>query len=115
VHGLHEAIRTLAEKARRKQLRPEDLQGATFTLSNPGPRGNLYGAAVINQPQVGIVRMGEIEKRPTVVTTADGEDAIVVHPKMYLALSYDHRVVDGVLANDFLRRIREFVDAGAAG
>jgi 2-oxoglutarate dehydrogenase E2 component (dihydrolipoamide succinyltransferase) len=110
--GIAEAIRELAAKARDKALRPDDLAGATFTISNPGPRGNLWGAAVINQPQVGILRMGEIEKRPTVVTTPDGDEAIVVHPRMYLALSYDHRVVDGVMANDFLRRIKELVDAG---
>jgi pyruvate/2-oxoglutarate dehydrogenase complex dihydrolipoamide acyltransferase (E2) component len=110
--GIAEAIRELAAKARDKALRPDDLAGATFTVSNPGPRGNLWGAAIINQPQVGILRMGEIEKRPTVVTTPDGDDAIVVHPKMYLALSYDHRVVDGVMANDFLRRIKDLIEAG---
>jgi len=112
LRGIADAIRELAEKARKRALRPDDLAGATFTLSNPGPRGNLYGGAIINQPQVGILRMGEIEKRPTVITTPDGDDVIVIHPKMYLALSYDHRVIDGVLGNDFLRRVREMVEAG---
>jgi 2-oxoglutarate dehydrogenase E2 component (dihydrolipoamide succinyltransferase) len=112
LHGISEAIRELASKARRKALRPDDLAGATFTLSNPGPRGNLYGGAIINQPQVGILRMGEIIKRPVVVTTPDGDDTIVVHPLMYLALSYDHRVVDGVMANDFLRRIHDLLGQG---
>jgi 2-oxoglutarate dehydrogenase E2 component (dihydrolipoamide succinyltransferase) len=112
LRGIADAIGELAAKARDKTLRPDDLSGATFTLSNPGQRGNLYGTAIINQPQVGILRMGEIEKRPTVISSAAGGDAIAIHPKMYLALSYDHRVIDGVLGNDFLRRVRDFLEAG---
>ena len=79
-------------------------------MSNPGRRGNLYGFAIINQPQVGILRMGEIVKRP-VVRTIDGDDALVIRPVMMLALSYDHRVVDGSPANGFLYRIRELLEA----
>jgi len=108
--GLAAAIDDLAERARSKRLSADDLQGGTFTVSNPGRQGNLYGFAIINQPQVGILRMGEMVKRP-VVRTAGGEDAIVIRPMMYLALSYDHRAVDGAPANAFLYRIRELLEA----
>ena len=80
-------------------------------MSNPGRMGNLYGFAIINQPQVAILRMGEMVKRP-VVRTVDGSDAIVIRPMMHLALSYDHRAVDGQPANAFLFRIRELLEAG---
>jgi 2-oxoglutarate dehydrogenase E2 component (dihydrolipoamide succinyltransferase) len=91
-------------------LSADDLRGGTFTVSNPGRHGNLYGFAIINQPQVGILRMGEIAKRP-VVRSLDGEDAIVIRTMMYMALSYDHRAVDGAPANGFLHRIRELLEA----
>ncbi|MBK7950197.1 MAG: 2-oxo acid dehydrogenase subunit E2 [Deltaproteobacteria bacterium] len=105
------AINDLATRAREKKLSADDLKGGTFTVSNPGRQGNLYGFAIINQPQVGILRMGEIAKRP-VVRTLDGEDAIVIRTMMYLSLSYDHRAVDGAPANGFLYRIRELLEAG---
>jgi len=105
------AINDLATRAREKKLSADDLKGGTFTVSNPGRHGNLYGFAIINQPQVGILRMGEIAKRP-VVRTLDGEDAIVIRTMMYLSLSYDHRAVDGAPANGFLFRIRELLEAG---
>jgi 2-oxoglutarate dehydrogenase E2 component (dihydrolipoamide succinyltransferase) len=108
--GTAMAIDELATKARTKKLSADDLRGGTFTVSNPGRQGNLYGFAIINQPQVGILRMGEIAKRP-VVRNLDGEDAIVVRTMMYLALSYDHRAVDGAPANGFLYRIRELLEA----
>ena len=76
-----------------------------------GRTGNLYGFAIINQPQVGILRMGEMVKRP-VVRSVGGEDAIVIRPMMHLALSYDHRAVDGAPANGFLFRVRELLEAG---
>ena len=107
--GLAQAIEDLASRARSKKLSPDELKGGTFTLSNPGRHGNLYGFAIINQPQVGILRMGEIVKRP-VVRSIDGEDAIVIRPTMHLALSYDHRVVDGAPANGFLYRVRELLE-----
>jgi len=105
------AIHDLASRARDKKLSADDLKGGTFTVSNPGRHGNLYGFAIINQPQVGILRMGEIAKR-AVVRTLDGEDAIVIRTMMYLSLSYDHRAVDGAPANGFLFRIRELLEAG---
>jgi 2-oxoglutarate dehydrogenase E2 component (dihydrolipoamide succinyltransferase) len=109
--GLAMAIDDLSTRARNKKLSADDLRGGTFTLSNPGRQGNLYGFAIINQPQVGILRMGEIAKRP-VVRTLEGEDAIVIRTMMYMALSYDHRAVDGAPANGFLHRIRELLEAG---
>lgn len=107
--GLAEAIEDLSNRARSKRLSADELQGGTFTISNPGRHGNLYGFAIINQPQVGILRMGEIVKRP-VVRSMDGTDAITIRPTMHLALSYDHRAVDGAPANQFLHRVRELLE-----
>lgn len=111
VRGLARAIGQLADKARTGNLTPDDLAGKTFTISNPGRRGNLVGGAIISQPNVGILRMGEIKKR-VVVVERDGEDTMAIHPVMYMALSYDHRIVDGVTANGFLYRIHELLEAG---
>jgi 2-oxoglutarate dehydrogenase E2 component (dihydrolipoamide succinyltransferase) len=110
--GLALAIGDLSERARSRRLGPDELRGGTFTVSNPGRKGNLYGFAIINQPQVGIVRMGELVKRP-VVRSIEGQDAIVIRPMMHLALSYDHRAVDGSGANAFLFRIRELLEAAS--
>jgi 2-oxoglutarate dehydrogenase E2 component (dihydrolipoamide succinyltransferase) len=107
--GLAAAIEDLSNRARTKKLTADDLKGGTFTVSNPGRHGNLYGFAIINQPQVGILRMGEIVKRPVVRELA-GEDAIVIRPVMHLALSYDHRAVDGAPANGFLHRVKELLE-----
>jgi 2-oxoglutarate dehydrogenase E2 component (dihydrolipoamide succinyltransferase) len=107
--GLAAAIEDLSNRARTKKLTADDLKGGTFTVSNPGRHGNLYGFAIINQPQVGILRMGEIVKRPVVRDLA-GEDAIVIRPVMHLALSYDHRAVDGAPANGFLHRVKELLE-----
>jgi len=109
--GLAGAIDDLSSRARNKKLSPDELRGGTITVSNPGRMGNLYGFAIINQPQVAILRMGEMVKRP-VVKTVGGEDAIVIRPMMHLALSYDHRAVDGQPANGFLYRIRELLEDG---
>lgn len=110
VRGIVRAIDELAGRARTGKITVDDLSGATFSVSNPGLKGNLFGGAIINQPNVGILRMGEIKKRPVVVEGADGEDQIAIHPVMYMALSYDHRVVDGVAANSFLWRVREILE-----
>jgi len=107
--GLAAAIEDLGVRARSRQLSPDELAGGTFTVSNPGRHGNLYGFAIINQPQVGILRMGEVVKRP-VVREVEGEDAIVIRPILYLALSYDHRAVDGAPANAFLHQVRELLE-----
>ena len=111
VRGLARAIGEIADKARDGKLTPDDLSGKTFTISNPGRKGNLVGGAIISQPNVGILRMGEIKKR-VVVIDQDGVDAMAIHPVMFMALSYDHRVVDGVEANSFLYRIHELLEAG---
>jgi 2-oxoglutarate dehydrogenase E2 component (dihydrolipoamide succinyltransferase) len=108
--GLAEAINDLAKRAREREITADELAGGTFTLTNPGREGNLYGFAVINQPQVGILRMGEVKKRPIVVESG-GEDTIAIHPMMYLALSYDHRIIDGVTGNGFLYRVARYIEA----
>ncbi len=109
--GLAHAVEDLAHRARNKRLTADELKGGTFTLSNPGRKGNLYGFAIINQPQVGILRIGEVVKRP-VVRPIGEDDAIVIRPMMHLALSYDHRAIDGAPANGFLYRIRELLEEG---
>jgi len=109
VVGIARAIESLRRKVAEKKITADDLAGGSFTLSNPGREGNLYGFAIINQPQVGILRMGEVKKRPVVVEV-DGADAIAIRTMMYLALSYDHRVVDGVLGNSFLYRAARILE-----
>ena len=110
VIGLAREIEHLHAKLQVRSLTPDDLAGGSFTLSNPGREGNLYGFAIINQPQVGILRMGEVKRRP-VVLEVDGTEAIALRSIMYLALSYDHRVIDGVLGNRFLYRTARILEA----
>jgi 2-oxoglutarate dehydrogenase E2 component (dihydrolipoamide succinyltransferase) len=98
--GLARQVNTLAENARQNKLRPEDTQGGTFTLTNVGTFGSLMGTPIINQPQVAILAVGAIKKRPVVLETSEG-DAIVIRHMMYLSLSYDHRIVDGSLGATF--------------
>ncbi len=109
--GLSKAVEDLAARAAKNRILPDELTGGTFSITNPGPKGNLFGMAILNQPQVGILRMGQVVKR-TVVVERDGEDLIVIRPMMYLTLGYDHRSVDGVTANGFLFRVREILEAG---
>lgn len=109
IRGLAKAIIDLATRARDGKLTPDDLSKKTFTISNPGRQGNLVGGAIISQPNVGILRIGTIKKRPVVVE-AGGDDVIAIHPVMYMALTYDHRVVDGVHANGFLFRITQILE-----
>jgi 2-oxoglutarate dehydrogenase E2 component (dihydrolipoamide succinyltransferase) len=111
VAALAKAVNDLSVKVRDKKIMPDELTGGTFTVSNPGKKGNLFGTPIISQPQVGILRMGEVVKR-AVVVEADGEDAIAIRPMMYLALSYDHRIVDGLTANEFLHRVKEHLEQG---
>jgi len=109
--GLAKAVEDLGARAAVKKIHPDELSGGTFSVTNPGQKGNLFGTPIINQPQVGILRMGQIIKRPVVVE-AGGEDAIVIRPMMFLCLGYDHRIVDGVTGNSFLFRVREILEAG---
>jgi len=111
VRGLARAIDEIAIKARDSKLTPDDLANKTFTISNPGRKGNLFGGAIISQPNVGILRTGEIKKR-VVVIERDDEDLLAIHPIMHMALSYDHRIVDGVDANVFLWRVKELLEEG---
>ncbi len=111
IKGLSRAIDELAVKARDGKLKPDDLTAKTFTVSNPGRKGNLVGGAIISQPNVAILRMGTIKKR-VVVIEHDGEDLMAIHPVMHMALTYDHRVVDGVKANAFLYRVVEILEQG---
>jgi 2-oxoglutarate dehydrogenase E2 component (dihydrolipoamide succinyltransferase) len=111
VRGIVRAVDELAKRARTGKITADDLSGATFSITNPGIKGNLFGGAIINQPNAGILRMGEIQKR-VVVVDVNGEDCMAIHPVMYLALSYDHRIVDGVLANSFLWRVTELLEKG---
>ena len=99
--GLARASAELAEKARNKKLMPEDVQGGTFTVTNPGVYGNIFGLPIINQPQLGILGVGAIKKRPVVIN-----DAIAIRSIMYISLSYDHRVIDGSVSAQFVQKIR---------
>ena len=103
-------IQDLAQRAREKELKPEEVQGGTFTITNPGLFGALIGTPIINQPQVAILCVGKIEKRPVVVADRGGEDTIVARTMCYLSLSYDHRVIDGKTADDFLARIKHSLE-----
>jgi 2-oxoglutarate dehydrogenase E2 component (dihydrolipoamide succinyltransferase) len=101
--GLARRINDLAERARAKKLNPDEVQGGTFTVTNPGIFGGLYGLPIINQPQVAILGMGGIQKRPVVL---EG-DAIAIRHMMYVSMSYDHRVVDGAVADQFLAMVKK--------
>ena len=107
--GLTKNLNQLAEAARRNKLTVEDYQGGTFTITNFGSFRNLIGTPIINQPQVAILATGSIEKKPAVMETPTG-DAIVVRHKMFLSLSYDHRVIDGAMGGAFLRRIADILE-----
>ncbi len=108
--GLTRAVNDLARRARANQLRPEEIQDGTFTLTNVGTFGNVMGTPIINQPQVAILATGAIRKKPAVVETEYG-DLIAVRHMMFLSLSYDHRVVDGYLGGSFLRRVADYLEA----
>ena len=109
LNGLAVAIDSLALKARDNKLMPDDISGGTFTITNFGTFKSLFGTPVINQPQVAILGVGYIEKKPAVIETPEG-DVIAIRRKMYLSLSYDHRVVDGSLGGNFLYFIKEYLE-----
>jgi 2-oxoglutarate dehydrogenase E2 component (dihydrolipoamide succinyltransferase) len=112
--GLAKAANDLAERARAKKLKPEEVQGGTFTITNPGVFGSLFGTPVINQPQVAILGIGTIEKRPVAVTDADGNDTIAIKTMAYFAITYDHRLVDGADADHFMNDLKAMLE-GEAG
>jgi 2-oxoglutarate dehydrogenase E2 component (dihydrolipoamide succinyltransferase) len=108
--GLTKSVNDLARRARANQLKPEDIQDGTFTVTNVGTFGNVMGTPIINQPQVAILATGAIKKKPAVLETEFG-DVIAVRQMMFLSLSYDHRVVDGFLGGSFLRRVADYLEA----
>lgn len=109
--GLSKAINDLGERARSKKLNPDEVQGGTFTITNPGIYGGLFGTPIINQPQVAILGVGGVKKRPVVIETDEG-DAIVIRSMCYLALTFDHRLIDGAVADQFMARVRSIIESG---
>jgi 2-oxoglutarate dehydrogenase E2 component (dihydrolipoamide succinyltransferase) len=107
--ALAKDVNSLAEASRNNQLKPEQIQGSTFTISNVGTFGSLMGTPIINQPEVAILALGIIKKRPEVITTEKG-DEIAIRSMMYLSLSFDHRVVDGFLGGSFLRKVGDYLE-----
>jgi pyruvate dehydrogenase E2 component (dihydrolipoamide acetyltransferase) len=112
ISGLARAANDLADRARAKQLKPDEVAGGTFTITNPGVFGGLFGTPIINQPQVAILGVGTIEKRPKVITSEDGDDLIAIRQMAYFALTFDHRIIDGSDAEKFLGYVKELLEAG---
>ncbi len=108
--GLTRAVNDLANRARANKLTPDEISGGTYTLTNVGSFGNVMGTPIINQPQVAIMAVGAIRKMPSVIETPEG-DMIAIRHKMYLSHSYDHRVVDGSLGGQFVRRVADYLEA----
>ena len=109
--GLSKTINDLGERARTKKLSPDDVQGGTFTITNPGIYGGLFGTPIINQPQVAILGVGGVKKRPVVVETKEG-DVIAIRSMCILSLTFDHRLIDGAIADQFMARVRAIIEAG---
>ena len=108
--GITRALNDLAVRARAKKLSPEEVQEGTFTITNPGVFGSLMGTPIINQPQVAILGVGAIEKRPKVLPGADGEDTIAIRTCAYFSISFDHRVIDGAVADQFLAFVKKTIE-----
>ena len=104
--GVAQTANDLADRARRKKLKPEEASGGTFTITNPGVFGSLFGTPVINQPQVAILGIGTIEKRPIVVTDSEGNDSLAIRTMSYFAITFDHRLVDGADADHFMIAVK---------
>ena len=102
VEGTAVAIADLAQRARSKRLQPDEVHGGTFTITNPGPFGSLISVPIINQPQTGILGFDSVEKRPVVI-----DDTIAIRHMVYISMSWDHRVIDGALASQFLARVKQ--------
>ena len=108
--GLQRAITDLGERARAKKLKPEEVQGGTFTITNPGIFGAKFGMPIINQPQVAILGVGGITKKPVVLTDRDGNDSIAIRSMMHLSIGYDHRIIDGAVADQFMVEVKKFLE-----
>ena len=113
IAGLSRKIADLADRTRGNKITPDELGGGTFTLTNTGSRGALFDTPIINQPQVGILGTGSVVKRAVVVPDGDGGETIAIRSMVYLALSYDHRIVDGADAARFLTHMKERLEEGA--
>jgi 2-oxoglutarate dehydrogenase E2 component (dihydrolipoamide succinyltransferase) len=109
--GLSKTINDLGERARTRKLSPDEVQGGTFTITNPGIYGGLFGTPIINQPQVAILGVGGVKKRPVVIETKDG-DFIAIRSMCILSLTFDHRLIDGAVADQFMARVKAFIEAG---
>ncbi|HEX2831974.1 MAG TPA: 2-oxoglutarate dehydrogenase, E2 component, dihydrolipoamide succinyltransferase [Thermoanaerobaculia bacterium] len=109
--GVSRAINDLGDRARAKKLSPDEVQGGTFTITNPGVYGGLFGLPIINQPQVAILGVGGIKKRPVVVETKDG-DFIAIRSMCYFSLGFDHRLIDGAIADQFMARVKQIIESG---
>ena len=108
--GLQRAITDLGERARTKKLVPDEVQGSTFTVTNPGSFGAVFGLPIINQPNVAILGVGGISKAPVVVTDPQGNDSIAIRSLVHLTLGYDHRVVDGAVADQFMALVKKTLE-----
>ncbi len=108
--GLQRAITDLGERARAKKLKPEDVQGGTFTITNPGLFGAKFGLPIINQPQLAIMGIGAIYKKPVVITDADGNDTIAIRSICHISIGYDHRVIDGATADHFMSEVKKYLE-----
>jgi 2-oxoglutarate dehydrogenase E2 component (dihydrolipoamide succinyltransferase) len=108
--GLARAITDLATRARAKKLSPDDVQGGTFTITNPGVFGSLFGTPIINQPQVAILGVGAVVKRPMVISAADGGDSIAIRSMCYMGLTFDHRLLDGMMADYFMSHVKKSLE-----
>ena len=108
--GITKDVNGLAARARANKLSPDEIQGGTFTISNVGSFGNVMGTPIILQPQVAILAVGTIKKKPAVIETPQA-DVIAIRHFMFLSLSYDHRVVDGSLGGSFLRKVADYLEA----
>ena len=109
--GITRVLNDVAARARAKKLSPEEVQGGTFTITNPGVFGSLMGTPIINQPQVAILGVGAIEKRPKVLPGVDGEDTIAIRTCAYFSISFDHRVIDGAIADQFLAFVKKTIES----
>jgi pyruvate dehydrogenase E2 component (dihydrolipoamide acetyltransferase) len=109
--GLQRGITDLGERARNKKLKPEDIEGSTFTVTNPGQFGAVFGLPIINQPNAAIMGVGGITKMPLVVTDKDGNDSIAIRSVVHLTLGYDHRLIDGAVADQFMAQVKKNLEA----
>jgi pyruvate/2-oxoglutarate dehydrogenase complex dihydrolipoamide acyltransferase (E2) component len=123
IHGAHELsvegmgarIKDVARRARSRELKPDEVRGGTFTITNPGQYGSIMATPIINQPQVAILDFEAVIKRPVVVTDADGNDSIAIRPITILGLSWDHRALDGVLSAQFLATVKRHLEGAVGG